>query len=176
MQGVCMLQGVLYSHEGFFICLGNGCSCDQLRLFHATVSRCVVFKFLPFGGFLSWPFIFLWAFSCKMTGLMAMVTPILVLTYCFSRYLGSFGSGPFVELSSRGPASPREASSVTLELAFRLIPVVIPVSSKPSSSLPGEFPSASPARAGDIWFVGLPGGFALYVHLVEGVSESLDPI
>ena len=64
-----------------------------------------------------------------------MVTPIFVLIYCLSRHSGSFGSGAFDKLFSRGVTSPREASFVTFKLVFILIPVIIPVSAKPSSSL-----------------------------------------
>ena len=143
MQGVCVFQGILYSCEGFFICLGNDCSCSQLGLFCSTVGICVVFKFLPFRGFLGLPFVFLWAFSHKVSRLVTMVTPIFVLIHCFSRHSGSFGSGAFVKLASRGPTSPRKASSVTLKLASELIPVIIPVSARLSSSLFQEASSAS---------------------------------
>ena len=126
-----MPQGVLYSHEGFFIGLGNGCSCSQLGFFCSTVGISIIFKFLPFRRFLRLPLVFLWAFSHKVSRLVTVITPILVLIHCFTRHSGSF-SGAFVKLSFRGPTSPREASPVTLKLTSRLIPLIIPVSTKPS--------------------------------------------
>ena len=134
-RGSVCLREFFIAMKGFFISLGNGCSCSQLGLFCSTVGTSVIFKFLPFSQFLRLPLVCLWAFSCKVSWLVTVATPILVFIHCFTRHSGSFGSGAFVKLSSRGPTTPREASSVMLKLASRLVPVIILVSTKPSSSL-----------------------------------------
>ena len=171
MQGILIFQGLLHSREGFFISLGQGCSCRQLGFFCTSIGISIIFKLLPLRRFLGLTFIFLRAFSHKVSSLMAMIASIFVFVFSFTRYSGSLGGGAFVKFSSLESSSMGESSSSSSESTSQPGPSFTVVTTRMTSSWPKSTSSPSASGACDVWFVWPLCGFSLHVYSIQGFSQ-----
>ena len=131
----------------------QGCGCSQLRFFCTSIGISIIFELLSLIRFLRLALIFLGAFSCKVSLLVAMVTAVFVFVFSFVGYLGSFCGGIFVKLPSLEPSFAAESSSSSSESSFQPGPSFATVTTRVTSSWP-ESTSSSPASgAGDVRFV-----------------------
>ena len=171
MQGILIFQGLLHSREGFFISLGQGCGHSQLGFLCTSIGISIIFKLLPLRRFLELTFIFLRAFSCKVSSLMAMIASIFVFVFSFTRYLGSLVGGAFVKFSPLESSSTGESSSSSSEYTSQPGPSFTTVTARATSSRLKSTSSSCASRACDVWFVWLLCGFSLHVHSIQGFSQ-----
>ena len=170
MQGILNFQGLSHSREGFFISLGQGCGHSQLGFFCTSIGISIIFKLLPLRRFLGLTFIFLRAFSHKVSLLMAMIASIFVFVFSFTRYSGPLGGGAFVKFSSLESSSTGESSSSSSGPTSRPGPSFTMVTARVTSSWP-KSTSSSASGACDVWFVWPLCGFSLHVHSIRGFSQ-----